>query len=200
MEKPLRTLSSKNDIYQDHDLDDQALALILRPEKRIQHTTTNAPSAVGRTGLASRIKINLTTTVQGSIFDQVHPNCLTFSDSGRLFVGDSRGQINVWDVALRHGNLIAENHFRIVHKELDGDQINAITVHPEHLNQLIVHSRDNCIRLLEYESSRGPKVKQRFFGSRCKDMPCLSTSSPDGQFIVSGSEDGKPRIWDTSLE
>jgi jouberin len=68
------------------------------------------------------------------------------------------------------------------------------------MHTILVHSRDNCIRLIEYESSRGPRVKQRFFGARCSNMPCQSTISTDGQFIISGSEDGRPRIWDTSFE
>jgi hypothetical protein len=65
---------------------------------------------------------------------KIHPNCITFSDSGRMFVGDSVGTINVWDVALRQDHLRAENHFKIVHKELEGDEINNIEVHPEHQN------------------------------------------------------------------
>ena len=140
------------------------------------------------------------TTVTSSIFDQNHPNCVTFSDTGRLFVGDNRGTISAWDVSLRHGNLIVENHFKIMNKELEGDEINSIRVHPEHTNQLIVHSRDNCIRMVEYESSRGPRVRHRFFGAKCKDLMLRSTVSPDGQFVVSGSEDGRPRVWDTTLE
>jgi hypothetical protein len=44
-----------------------------------------------------------------------------FSDSGRLFVGDSQGSISVWDVSLRYGNIVCENHFKITHKEIEGD-------------------------------------------------------------------------------
>ena len=107
--------------------------------------------------------------MDGTIFDQVHPNCLKFSDSGRLFVGDSRGRISVWDVSLRNRNIVAENHFKITHKELDGDQINSIIIVPYTTNQLFVQSRDNCTRLIEYESSRGTRVKKRFFGAHSKD-------------------------------
>jgi hypothetical protein len=75
---------------------------------------------------------------KGNVFEVLHPNCLTISDSGRLFAGDSRGQISAWDISLRFGNLEAQNHFKILSKELDGDQINSIAVHPEHTNQLFV--------------------------------------------------------------
>jgi len=34
----------------------------------------------------------------------------------------------------------------------------------------------------------------------CKNLQVRSAISPDGQFLISGSEDGKPRIWDASLE
>lgn len=66
-----------------------------------------------------------------NIQKKVHPNCLTFSEGGRMFVGDSVGTINAWDVAYRHGEIHAENHFKIVHKELEGDPINNIETHPE---------------------------------------------------------------------
>lgn len=81
----------------------------MNPKKKVQYTNSDSQT---------------TMTTDGTIFDQVHPNCLKFSDSGRLFVGDSRGRISVWDVALRHQRIVAENHFKITHKELDGDQIN----------------------------------------------------------------------------
>lgn len=131
----------------------------------------------------------------------VHPNCLTINELGRVFVGDSRGQIHFWDAGfMNDGKFKVENHVTIRHKELDGDQINSIVALTEPMNTLQVHSRDNCIRLIEYESSRGPRVKARFFGTRCSNMPVSSAMSTDGQFIISGSEDGKPKIWDTSFE
>lgn len=58
-----------------------------------------------------------------------------------------------------------------------------------------MHSRDNCIRLVEYESFRGPRIRKRFFGAKCKDLMIKSCLSPDGQYLVSGSEDGKPYMW-----
>lgn len=116
-----------------------------------------------------------------------------------MFVGDSRGKIHVWDISLRHGTLFQENHFKIMSKELEGDQINSIRVNTDAMNELFVHSRDSCIRVVRYEASQGIKVKKRFFGSLCKEMTVRSDVSPDGQFLVAGSEDGKPRIYDAGL-
>jgi len=50
-----------------------------------------------------------------------HPNCITFSDAGRMFVGSSTGQILIWDISLTMGQISAANKFKIDHKELEGD-------------------------------------------------------------------------------
>jgi jouberin len=92
---------------------------------------------------------------------------------------------------------MADNYFKIRHKEIEGDQINQITCHPEYENKIFVHSRDNCIRLLEYDSFKGPRVRRRFFGGKYKDLMVRSTISPDGQYLVSGSEDGQPYVWES---
>ena len=149
----------------------------MRPEKKVKitHQVVKPGGSVEKPNIQT-----VTTEVDGTIFDVVHPNCMVFSDGGRLFVGDSKGTISVWDVSLRHGKLVTENHFRITHKELEGDQINNLKVHPEFTNQIFVQSRDNCIRLIQYESSRGIRIKKRFFGSHCKDLMVRSTISPDG--------------------
>ena len=99
-------MAAKPSIYEADQLDDEALALIMRPERKVQYNNSNNQNF---------------TTNEGTIFDQIHPNCLKFSDAGRLFAGDSRGRISVWDVSLRHQRLVVENHFKITHKELDGD-------------------------------------------------------------------------------
>lgn len=74
-------------MYDDDILDDAALQLIARPDK-----TTG--------------KKNVQKQAPGStVFDYVHPNCMVFNSNGRLFVGDSRGHISVWDISLKNGNL-----------------------------------------------------------------------------------------------
>ena len=57
---------------------------------------------------------------------------------------------------------------------------------------MIVHSKDNCIRVIEYEMERkrDPKIKMRFFGAKNKNATVNSCISPDGTFIASGSESG----------
>jgi WD40 repeat protein len=102
----------------------------MRPEKKVRMTHTKQvtePSIAGaQPGTLTKKQVQVTREVTDTIFDQVHPNCLVFSEQGRLFVGDSKGSISVWDVELRHGNLEVENYFKITHKELEGDQINQI--------------------------------------------------------------------------
>lgn len=86
--------------------------------------------------------------------DYVHPNCLSFDKNGRLFVGDSAGLIRVWDISVVNGRIEAKNHFVIKQKEVEEDSINSIIVDPTQQNKLIVHSRDNCVRIIEYSMNR----------------------------------------------
>jgi len=56
---------------------------------------------------------NKQATMHYGLQDHVHPNCLVFNENGRLFVGDSRGHISVWDISIRSGDLYADNYFKI---------------------------------------------------------------------------------------
>ncbi len=78
IEKPI---GNKNVSYYEQDiLDDEALQMIVHPDNK---------SGGG-----------MSTTTK-SLFDYIHPNCMTFNANGRLFVGDSRGRISVWDITVR---------------------------------------------------------------------------------------------------
>ena len=43
-------------------------------------------------------------------------------------------------------------------------------------------------------------MKKRFFGAKCTKQMVKCCISPDGQYLVSGSENGLPFIWDATLE
>jgi hypothetical protein len=74
-----------------------------------------------------------------NFIEQKHPNSLAFDSDGRLFVGDSFGQINTWRIDVQNGgNVVAVEHFLIKHKEIEGDQINNIIIHSEKKNQIYV--------------------------------------------------------------
>jgi len=62
--------------------------------------------------------------------------------------------------------------------------------HPE--NRLIVHSQDNLIRLLDLNNN---VVLRRFSGVKCHINAQKSQVSPDGRYVISGSDSGKVFIW-----
>ncbi len=45
----------------------------------------------------------------------IYPNCVTFDDAGRMFVGDSIGFIRCGDVCIYNGDVQVTNEFIIKH-------------------------------------------------------------------------------------
>jgi jouberin len=132
--------------------------------------------------------------LQRTVFDHRHPNCLVFDNTGRLYIGDSLGVIHIWDLSIRNGKPIINKIKHITHKELEGDIINNIIIHPDNNRRLIIHSRDNCIRQIDISTER-IKVIIRYFGIKCNKTNIKSVISPDGEFLLSGSEEGQPYMW-----
>ena len=133
-----------------------------------------------------------------------HPNCVKFAPENILYVGDSLGMIHIYDLRVRNG---APQPTLIRQVELDemlGDPINAIHLSPKDERMIFVQSRDNVIRGLE--PPRGDRdnartlVYKRFFGPRVSKYHVRSCISPDGSYLLSGSEDGKLYLWDILTE
>ena len=82
--------------------------------------------------------------------------------------------------------------------------LNTINLKPSDDRMIFVQSRDNTIRGLEPPRSihddTPALIYKRFFGPRCSKFNIRSCISPDGQYLLSGSEDGKLYLWDISTE
>jgi hypothetical protein len=55
------------------------------------------------------------------MLDAKHPNCMAFDDSGKLYVGDSTGEIYSWRVNVNYDRATLLDHMRLQHKEIEGD-------------------------------------------------------------------------------
>jgi jouberin len=128
-----------------------------------------------------------------TVFEHRHPNYIAFDDTGSLFIGDSQGSIHIYHLAIANGGLECNKERIIENKELICDNVNKIMFEPRR-GRLIVHSRDNCIRLVDIDSDKS-KVIVRFFGLKCSKTNIKSAVSPDGNYIISGSEEGKPCLY-----
>ena len=93
--EPTMDLGARATILEADQLDDEALETIMNP------ITANKREIEEQEPLLNNGQSEKK-TVKGTIFDQAYPNCLCFSDSGRLFIGDSRGTITGLDIQLRH--------------------------------------------------------------------------------------------------
>lgn len=126
--------------------------------------------------------------------DHRHPNTIVFDQNGQMYIGDSLGYIHIWEVRIIN-NQLTINRIRIItHEELEYDTINKLTLVPNQSKRLLVHSRDNCIRLIDLSSEK-IKVVIRYFGAKCNKTNIKSTISPESSYILSGSEEGKPHLW-----
>lgn len=135
-----------------------------------------------------------TNLIEKTVLEHRHPNSLFFDELGKLYIGDSLGAIHIWEFRIINAKAVCNKIRVLTHKEIEGDDINKLYIEPGPKRRLIVHSRDNCIRLLDISKEK-PKVIVRYYGLKCSKMNVKSAVSPDGNYIISGSEDGKFYLW-----
>ena len=132
--------------------------------------------------------------LQKTALDHRHPNTVVFDITGRLYIGDSLGHIHIWLLSIDRDYPKMEKIKIISQKELEYGTINKITIIPKQSQRLIVHTRDNCIRLIDISTEK-TKIILRYFGLKCCKTNIKSTCSPDGSYLLSGSEEGVPKMW-----
>ena len=132
--------------------------------------------------------------LQKTALDHRHPNSVVFDITGRLYIGDSLGHIHIWLLSIDRDYPKMEKIKIISQKELEYGTINKITIIPKQSQRLIVHTRDNCIRLIDISTEK-TKIILRYFGLKCCKTNIKSTCSPDGAYLLSGSEEGVPKMW-----
>lgn len=120
-------------------------------------------------------------------------NSVTFSPDGKLlYTGDSKGQICVFSTDIKGGS----KHDLVRKMIAKDEELKDIPI--THLSMelspysLLVHSRDNVIRIFE---TKVMVPSQRFTGSICQKFNIVSVFSPDCQYVLSGSEDGTAKLW-----
>ena len=132
--------------------------------------------------------------LRNTALDHRHPNAVVFDITGRLYIGDSLGYIHIWLLSIDREFPKMEKIKIVTHKELEYGTINKITIVPNQSQKLIVHTRDNCIRLIDISKEK-TSISLRFFGLKCWKTNIKATCSPDGSYLFSGSEEGEPKMW-----
>ena len=133
--------------------------------------------------------------LKNTALDHRHPNTVVFDITGRLYIGDSLGYIHIWLLSIDREYPKMEKIKIITDKEFEYSTINKITIVPNQSQRLIVHTRDNCIRLIDISKEK-TQIINRFFGLKCWKTNIKSTCSPDGSYLFSGSEEGEPKMWE----
>lgn len=133
--------------------------------------------------------------LEPTILDKRFPNTLVADDLGRVYIGDSLGTVHIWEIVYDTDFKISKIK-SVSHKKLEGDEINCITLDPLDKQKLLVHSRDNSIRLVNPFAKQGKlSIEIEYKGIKCNKTNIKSVISPDGQYVLSGSEEGIPKLW-----
>ena len=103
----------------------------------------------------------------------------------RLYSGDGSGDVKVWNCP----NTGADRYTSFSHQHTIAGQraVNCLRLNPRG-SRLIVHTRNNLLRTIETKTF--VEYKQ-YSGLRNERLMIRSDVSPDGRYIVSGSEDGQ---------
>ncbi|KAG1689843.1 hypothetical protein DVH05_001877 [Phytophthora capsici] len=112
--------------------------------------------------------------------------------SRRVFCGDAKGEISVWK---RTSGSALSDYERIKTIQTGQSSITSLQLHPRKAH-LLVHSQPNAI--FQYELRSYLLLNKSYAGVACESLLVKSAFSPDGKLVISGSEDGVPRLF-TSL-
>ncbi|CAH8643946.1 unnamed protein product [Schistosoma mattheei] len=132
---------------------------------------------------------------------QSHINSLTFdTDGSRIYSGDALGLIVIWKETenQQRKQVKCQSKWmfekKIEVRELEMCIINHLEFHPT-LNLLLVHTRDNCPKMLDLRSNF---ITTRFHGALNNTELLRSCISPCGSFLFSGSEDQNVYVWNVN--
>ncbi|XP_052095753.1 jouberin-like isoform X1 [Mytilus californianus] len=126
------------------------------------------------------------------------------SDGQKMYSADSIGSISIWNVFVteqpHHRDQNKSGFMRdwtlfhtISDPELKDTPINHLKLHHSG-RRLLVHSRDNIIRMVDLRVQR---VMQKYIGHLNFREQIRSTITPCGSFVFSGSEDNLVYAWHT---
>ncbi|KAG7390952.1 Jouberin [Phytophthora boehmeriae] len=116
----------------------------------------------------------------------------------RIFCGDARGDVTVWRRVPSQPAVDASisSCYELVKTIRTGQSnITSLQLHPRKAH-LLVHTQPNAI--FQYELRSYLLLNKSYAGVVCETLLVKSVFSPDGKLVISGSEDGVPRLF-TSL-
>lgn len=112
------------------------------------------------------------------------------ASSQRLFCGDAAGTITVFSCP--KDPLNAPGYTRIKSIVTGQTSITSLQLHPRK-GHLLAHAQPNA--LLQFELRSYLLLNRSYAGVSCKAALGKSVFSADGKWVVSGSEDGSPRLF-----
>ena len=120
-------------------------------------------------------------------------NSISFSPDGDcLYAGDANGIISVWNTNLEPDGIDGFSRIKIVKEgEIEKIPITHVEMGKSKFS-LLVHTQDSVVRIFE---TKVMVPSQRYIGIVCKRFRMMSTFSPDGKYILAGSEDGGVMLW-----
>ncbi|ETL82707.1 hypothetical protein L917_17175 [Phytophthora nicotianae] len=119
----------------------------------------------------------------------VHTICVE-AKTGRIFCGDAKGDITVWNRTATAPTL--HGYERIKTIQTGQASITSLQLHPRKAH-LLVHTQPNAI--FQYELRSYLLLNKSYAGMACESLLVKSSFSPDGKLVISGSEDGVPRLF-----
>mmetsp|Transcript_29292 Transcript_29292/g.73480 ORF Transcript_29292/g.73480 Transcript_29292/m.73480 type:complete len:740 (-) Transcript_29292:13-2232(-) len=128
---------------------------------------------------------------------KVHQACvnrLAFDPLGkRMYSADGEGFIRVWSADTRTQNVAEGLRLLKMLDELRGEAITSLRIHPNGRRLLVLTKRS---RLVTFDIAKLFAMNSQYVGVKCTAMPLQAAFSPDGRYIISGSEDGRVYVWD----
>jgi len=129
------------------------------------------------------------------VVHDTHINALCFDKRGqKMFTADGAGRLNVWRISGDVRDPASYICLRQIARDLIGNSIFCMQIHPIRGN-LLVLAQNSILRM--YDSHTPYESIAQFVGINSSAVPIKCCFSPDGRYVLAGSDDGHACMWKT---